>query len=119
MWAKGLVRVVRAEQRPRGVAQRLLRLGAAGGDHHRDGVGAGIGPEDVDERRRLEHGAFPVEEDQVGVAKHRQLQRPRPVARRVHLVALLSQRAGQRPDGGQVGVGDEHLARGGHRGLTQ
>ena len=49
-----------------------------------------------------------------GWREHRELQRPRPVAGVVNLVALLPQRAGERPDRREVGIGEEDFPDRGH-----
>ena len=56
MCSEDLVEVVGlAEQRSQALPHRLVRLLGARGHHHRDGVGAGIGAEDVDEGPGVEH----------------------------------------------------------------
>ena len=103
-----------AEERPGPVPHRLVRLLGARGHHHGDGVGAGIGPEDVHEGPGVEHRAAVVEQHEIWMAEHRELEGPCPVPGMMDLVPLLPQRAGERPDRREVGICEQDLPDGGH-----
>lgn len=70
------------------------------------------------EEKGWNEGAVLVEEDDVRVAQHRELQGSAAVGGVVHLVAALPERLAEATDGLEVRVSDEDFSDGRHRSVS-